>query len=164
MHSLQLPVVLALWLEIQGRSLRQMERIRLHRPVVHRRMGKVQASWVRAALNPSDSTHTDTAANPHPRLVLQKSSLFPLGMEVVLSVPRMDVRLLPLSLLLLAYTTLYNHLLPHMANGGYHRTTNRYRQLRNLRHPSSSLPVLQSDQDSLQPMCMLLQMNNKKER
>ena len=60
---MQLPVVLAVRPEVQGGPLRQMERVRLHWPPIHRRVGQVQALLVCSALALVDTPHPDNEAH-----------------------------------------------------------------------------------------------------
>ena len=110
----------------------------------------MQASWVRSASSASDSTYSNTAARSHLPLVVQEPTLLPLGMEMVLSVPRVDVRLLYKFMLLLEIDALHNNILSHMATGCTTRLSNRSNQLCNLPHSRMGLLVLPDNEDCVQ--------------
>ena len=110
----------------------------------------MQASWVCSAPSASHSAHTDRTAHPRLRPLILESTLFPLGMEVVLPVPRMGEKLLRPSVLLLALDALSDHLPANMATNNPVRLRDWAGQLCHPHLTCLHLPVLPDNADHLQ--------------
>ena len=156
MHTVQLPVVLALRVALQGGPLRQVERVWVPWDAVP---GHLQVPSDLSCHLPAlpDSIHSRNQAHTRPGQVLPQSPLLPAIHPLVLPLPGVGSQC-RISQLLLQALLLCVYLLSLSTAGISARSGPRYPQYGGASSASDTLLIISPAQDCIQSLSMLYQM------